>query len=61
MVNKKMNILLTKKDVKRLRKAYNNYNIPTDYLSDEIRNIMIHEGIAKKQAINKILTLIYNI
>lgn len=61
MVDKNIDILLTKKDIKRLRKAYNNYNIPTNYLSDEIGNIMFHEKITKKQAINKILTLIYNI
>lgn len=53
-------VLLSRQDVKRLRKAYNNYNISVDYLCIDVKNIMLHEGLNKSQAINKILNFISN-
>lgn len=51
---------LTKKDIEILRKAYNNYTVPVDYLSVDVKNLMFYEGLSKSQAINKILTFISN-
>ena len=55
--NSNLNII-SKKDIEKIRKAYNNYSISEDYLIFEIQNIMKHEDVNKIQAINKILSLV---
>ncbi|WP_195964027.1 hypothetical protein [Clostridium cuniculi] len=35
--------VLSKSDIERLRKAYNNYEISEDYLNFEVKNLMINE------------------
>lgn len=61
MCNKNIEVVLSKKDVEKLREAYDNYNISIDYLYVDVKNIMLYEGIDKSQALKKILTFIYNI
>lgn len=60
MAIKTIDSFLTKKDIEILRKAYNNYTVPVDYLSADVKNLMFYEGLSKSQAINKILTFISN-
>lgn len=50
--------VLSKKDIDRLRKAYNNKNISDNYLNFDVINIMKCEGISKEKAINNILKLV---
>lgn len=52
--------ILSKKDIEKLRKAYNNYSISQDYLNFEVKNIMKHERISKDEAISNILKLVNN-
>lgn len=56
-VNEK-NIVLSKKDIKKLRNVYQNYTIPIEYLTLDVKSIMDSEGISKYQAINKILKIL---
>ena len=58
MKNERINVILDKKDINKIKKAYNNENIPDDYLNFEIVNIMKCEEISKEKAINKILNLV---
>lgn len=51
--------VLSKSDIERLRKAYNNYEISEDYLNFEVKNIMINEKISKDDAIKHILGIIF--
>lgn len=53
------NSVLSKSDIERLRKAYNNYEISEDYLNFEVKNIMINEKISKYDAIKHILGIIF--
>ena len=50
--------VLSKSDIDRLRKAYNNYEISEDYLNFEVKNLMINEKISKDDAIKRILRII---
>lgn len=52
------NVVLSKKDINKIKKAYNNENISDDYLNFEIVNIMKCEDISKEKALNKILSLV---
>lgn len=58
MKNERINLILTKKDINKIKKAYNNEHISDDYLNFEIANIMKCEDISKEKAINKILSLV---
>lgn len=58
MKNERINVILSKKDINKIKKAYNNKNISDDYLNFEIVNIMKCEDISKEKAINKILSLV---
>lgn len=58
MKNEGINVILTKKDINKIKKAYDNENISDDYLNFEIVNIMKCENISKEKAINKILSLV---
>ena len=49
MKNERINVILTKKDINKIKKAYNNENISDDYLNFEILNIMKCEDISKKK------------
>lgn len=51
--------VLSKSDIERLRKAYNNYGISEDYLNFEVKNIMINEKISKDDATKHILGIIF--
>lgn len=50
--------VLSKSDIKKLRKAYNNYKISESYLNFEVKNLMVHEKISKEDAIRYILKII---
>ena len=50
--------LLSKSDIEKLRKAYNNYKISEDYLNFEVKNLMVYEKISKEDAIRHILKII---
>lgn len=52
-------IILSKIEIKKLRKAYNNYDISEYYLNAEVENIMINENIDKEEAIERILKLVF--
>lgn len=52
--------ILTKNEINKLRKAYNNKKIADEYLIFDVRNIMKCEGITKEQALNNILRLVNN-
>lgn len=56
---KNKNFVLSKVDVKRLRKAYDNYNISIYYLNDEVKNLMNCENLSKEDAIEKIFKIIH--
>ena len=56
---KNKNFVLSKVDVKRLREAYDNYNISIHYLNDEVKNLMNCENLSKEDAIEKIFKIIY--
>lgn len=58
MKNERINVILDKKDINKIKKAYNNENISDNYLNFEIVNIMKCEDISKEKAINKILSLV---
>lgn len=58
MRSERINIILSKNDIEKLRKAYNNENISYDYLNFEVSNIMKCEDISKDKAINRILSLV---
>lgn len=49
--------VLSKSDIEKLRKAYNNYEISKDYLNFEVKNLMVHEKISKDDAIKHILRI----
>lgn len=49
--------VLSKSDIEKLRKAYNNYEISKDYLNFEVKNLMVHEKISKDDAIKRILRI----
>lgn len=50
--------VLSKSDIKKLRKSYNNYKISESYLNFEVKNLMVHEKISKEDAIRYILKII---
>lgn len=52
-------IILSKIEIEKLRKAYNNYDISEYYLNAEVENIMINENIDKEEAIDRILKLVF--
>ena len=52
-------IILSKIEIEKLRKAYNNYDISEYYLNAEVENIMINENIDKEEAIERILKLVF--
>ena len=56
---KNKNFVLSKVDVKRLREAYDNYNISIYYLNDKVKNLMNCENLSKEDAIEKIFKIIY--
>ncbi|MDU3546454.1 MAG: hypothetical protein E7F83_03420 [Clostridium sp.] len=58
MKNESINVILSEKDINKIKKAYNNEYISDDYLNFEIVNIMKCEDISKEKAINKILSLV---
>ena len=58
MKNESINVILSEKDINKIKKAYNNEYISYDYLNFEIVNIMKCEDISKEKAINKILSLV---
>lgn len=58
MKNERINVILSEKDINKIKKAYNNEYISDDYLNFEIVNIMKCEDISKEKAINKILSLV---
>ena len=58
MKNERINVILDKKDINKIKKAYNNENISDNYLNFEIVNIMKCEDISKEKAINRILSLV---
>ena len=58
MKNERINVILSGKDINKIKKAYNNEYISDDYLNFEIVNIMKCEDISKEKAINKILSLV---
>ena len=49
--------VLSKSDIEKLRKAYNNYEISKDYINFEVKNLMVHEKISKDDAIKRILRI----
>lgn len=51
-------IILSKIEIEKLRKAYNNYDISEYYLNTEVENIMLNENINKEEAIERILRLV---
>ena len=56
---KNKNFVLSKVEVKSLRKAYDNYTISIYYLNDEVKNLMNCENLSKEDAIEKIFKIIY--
>ena len=54
------NDILSVNDIIKLRKAYKNYNISVECLIFDVKSIMDNEGVNKNQAINRILSIIYN-
>lgn len=52
------NNILSKDEIQKLKKAYNNYAISEIYLNIEVKNIIDCENISKEDAINKILMII---
>ncbi|MBC5630539.1 hypothetical protein H8S20_16910 [Clostridium sp. NSJ-6] len=58
MKNESISVILSEKDINKIKKAYNNEYISDDYLNFEIVNIMKCEDISKEKAINKILSLV---
>ena len=58
MKNESISVILSEKDINKIKKAYNNEYISDDYLNFEIVNIMKCEDISKEKAINKILNLV---
>ena len=50
--------VLSKSDIEKLRKAYNNYDISERYLNYEVKNLISHEEISKDTAIKRILKII---
>lgn len=54
------NNVLSKRDIDKLRKAYNNNRISDDYLKFDVLNIMKCEGISKEKAMRNILKLVNN-
>lgn len=50
--------VLSKKEIDKLRKAYNNESISENYLNSEVLNIIKSEGVSKEKAIEKILKLV---
>ena len=56
---KNKNFVLSKVDVKRLREAYDNYNISIYYLKKKKKNLMNCENLSKEDAIEKIFKIIY--
>ena len=51
-------IVLSKKDIESLKKAYDNNKITSEDLSFDVKSIMLNEGITKEKAINRILNII---
>lgn len=57
---KNKNFVLSKVDVKRLREAYDNYNISIYYLNDEVKkSYEFVRNLSKEDAIEKIFKIIY--
>lgn len=50
--------ILSGSDIKRLRKAYQNYSISLEDLTFDVKSIMDHEGVSKSKAINHIIGLL---
>lgn len=58
MRSERINIILSKNDIEKIRRVYNNENISEDYLNFEVANIMKCEDISKEKVINKIVSLV---
>ena len=58
MRSERINIILSKNDIEKIRRVYNNENISEDYLNFEVANIMKCEAISKEKVINKIVSLV---
>ncbi|MDU2673077.1 MAG: hypothetical protein E7C50_00500 [Clostridium sp.] len=50
--------ILSKNEIDKLRKAYNNESISENYLNSEVLNIIKSEGVSKEKAIEKIIKLV---
>lgn len=55
-----MDKILSKNEVDKLKKAYNNYNISEDCFIFDVKSIMENERVSKEKAISNILRLINN-
>lgn len=51
-------IVLSKRDIERLNKAYGNNKIGLEHLYFDVKSIMLNEGITKEKAIQRILKII---
>ena len=51
-------IVLSKNDIEKLKKAYKNHKILLDHLHFDVKSIMLNEGITKEKAIKRILKII---
>lgn len=51
-------IVLSKSDIEKLKKAYGNNKIGLAHLNFDVKSIMINEELTKEKAINHILNII---
>lgn len=50
--------ILSRNDIEKLRKVYQNYSTPLEVLAFDVKSIMNHEGVSKSKAINNIINIL---